>query len=107
MIPTNFKRISPSELKVVWYDGHESVFQIEYLRDMCPCAGCAGETVLFQQYIPPPPDKLIPGRYELRNIVPVGSYAVQIVWGDGHESGIYTWEHLLNLCPCEVHSKKN
>ena len=24
----------------------------------------------------------------------VGSYAMQIVWNDGHDTGIYTWDYL-------------
>jgi DUF971 family protein len=30
----------------------------------------------------------------------VGNYAVRIHWSDGHSTGLYTWEHLLTLCPC-------
>ncbi|TAK59383.1 MAG: DUF971 domain-containing protein [Bacteroidetes bacterium] len=105
MSPKSIKKINPNELQLVWSDEHESVYPISYLRDLCPCAGCAGETVLFHQYVPPPPDKLTPGRYELKNIVPVGSYAIQIIWGDRHNTGIYTWEHLLNICPCEYHQR--
>jgi DUF971 family protein len=30
----------------------------------------------------------------------VGNYAVRIHWSDGHSTGLYTWEHLLALCPC-------
>jgi len=30
----------------------------------------------------------------------VGRYAVQIAWTDGHDSGIYTFEYLRELCPC-------
>ncbi|WP_374686014.1 gamma-butyrobetaine hydroxylase-like domain-containing protein [Promineifilum sp.] len=29
---------------------------------------------------------------------PVGSYAVQLVWNDGHDSGIYGWEYLYEAC---------
>ncbi len=107
MNPTSIKKINPNELKIQWDNQHESVYSIEYLRDLCPCAGCAGETVLFQQYVPPPPDKRTPGRYEIQGITPVGSYAIQIVWGDGHNTGIYSWEHLLTLCPCDLHSHRH
>jgi DUF971 family protein len=30
----------------------------------------------------------------------VGNYAVRIHWSDGHNSGIYSWEHLRKICPC-------
>ncbi len=30
-------------------------------------------------------------------VLPVGSYAMKIVFDDGHDSGLYTWEYLYNL----------
>jgi DUF971 family protein len=33
-------------------------------------------------------------------MVPVGRYAYKIVWSDGHDSGIFTLEHLRALCSC-------
>ncbi len=33
-------------------------------------------------------------------IEPVGTYAIRIVWDDGHNAGIYTWERLRATCPC-------
>jgi DUF971 family protein len=31
----------------------------------------------------------------------VGNYALQLNWSDGHNSGIYSWQFLRELCPCE------
>jgi DUF971 family protein len=36
----------------------------------------------------------------LERIEPVGSYALQFFWGDGHSTGIYTWQMLRQACPC-------
>ncbi|HEY1266366.1 MAG TPA: gamma-butyrobetaine hydroxylase-like domain-containing protein [Candidatus Binatia bacterium] len=33
--------------------------------------------------------------------MPVGNYAIMFRWGDGHETGIYTFQYLRSLCPCE------
>lgn len=99
MRPLSIKR-DGEDLLVVWDDRHESRIPLRQLRDECPCAGCAGETVLLREYVPPPPDKSTPGRYELRNVVLVGSYAMQCEWADGHATGIYTWERLRASCPC-------
>ncbi len=33
----------------------------------------------------------------IREIVPVGTYAVKLVFDDGHDSGIYTWNYLYDL----------
>jgi DUF971 family protein len=38
--------------------------------------------------------------FEVASIVAVGNYAIQITWGDGHNTGIYTYEHLRSLCEC-------
>lgn len=34
----------------------------------------------------------------------MGNYAIQLSWQDGHRYGIYTWDYLLNICPCEEHA---
>ena len=39
-------------------------------------------------------------------IVAVGSYALTIVWEDGHDYGIFNWHYLRALCPCEEDRKK-
>ena|SRR6266849_1790547 len=97
MKPTAIKKISPAELKISWEDGKESIFPIQRLRDNCPCAGCSGETVLLREYHPAEPDRTTPGRYELTAVQLVGSYAIQLTWGDGHNTGIYTFEFLRKL----------
>ncbi len=33
----------------------------------------------------------------------VGNYALQLVWKDGHNYGIYSWELLRDMCPCGEH----
>jgi DUF971 family protein len=101
MKPKIVKRISERDLQIQWEDGHVSTFTIETLRDSCPCAGCKGETVLLYSYEPLPVDRSTPGRYELRSVSLVGSYAMQCEWGDGHSMGIYTWDRLRGSCPCE------
>jgi DUF971 family protein len=46
------------------------------------------------------------GQIAIRKLVPVGAYAVQIVWSDGHDTGIYAFESLRRACPCpECHSR--
>jgi DUF971 family protein len=97
MKPTSIKRSSPTELTFLWDDGHDTKYTFQQLRDLCPCAGCAGETILFREYHAPEQDKSTPGRYTLNNIQPIGSYAIQLTWGDGHNTGIYTYEYLLQL----------
>lgn len=84
-------------LEFQWNDGSVQTFTLQVLRDACPCAGCQGETVLLHSYIPPEPKVDQPGRYMLKSAELVGGYAIKFCWGDGHETGIYTWEHLRRL----------
>jgi DUF971 family protein len=102
MKPVSIKKFNERELSITWDDGHAGRSSVEYLRDCCPCAGCKGETVLLHTYTPPPEDRGTPGRYEITGIQPVGSYAVQLFWNDGHSTGIYAWDLLRALCECEI-----
>jgi DUF971 family protein len=106
MLPTQIKLVTDEktkteQLSVSWDDGHAELVSVQALRDNCPCAGCKGETVLLRTYTPPPQLEL-PGRYKLVSAQQVGSYALGVRWGDGHSTGIYTWEHLRSLCECEI-----
>jgi len=42
----------------------------------------------------------------LSNVVATGSYALTLVWEDGHDYGIYNWHYLRALCPCEEDRKR-
>jgi DUF971 family protein len=42
----------------------------------------------------------------ISNVVAVGSYALTIVWEDGHDDGIFNWHHLRVLCPCPADRAK-
>lgn len=88
---------SESVVEITWNDEHVSRFELAYLRGHCPCAGCQGHggTHTFQEHS----GKAI----ELLAMDAVGSYAINFRFADGHDSGIYSYEHLLKICPCESH----
>ncbi|MFN0156695.1 MAG: gamma-butyrobetaine hydroxylase-like domain-containing protein [Bacteroidota bacterium] len=94
------KQLSDSIVALTWDDGHDGPIATTVIRDSCPCAECKGESVLFQSYVPPAADKTKPGRYKIIGASPIGSYALKFSWGDGHDLGLYTWEHLRSLCGC-------
>ena len=37
---------------------------------------------------------------KMLNVEPVGNYAIRIEWSDGHNTGIYSFDHLRKICPC-------
>lgn len=46
---------------------------------------------------PKPPQPPVPGDIQVTAANPIGRYAVQIVFSDGHDSGYYTWAYLREL----------
>ena len=96
--PGEFKLIDGNTLRITWSDGHLTRFPLHVFRDECPCAGCSGESDIFGDIkMPVQLPIATPGKYELKSLTPVGNYAVAAVWGDGHDSGIYSWEYLLRM----------
>jgi len=101
MIPISIKRAGSSLLIITWNNGHEGKFALEHLRKICPCATCQGEDLLLHHY-PAQSTATTPESYRLVGIQLVGSYAVHLQWADGHNAGIYTWDHLSANCQCEI-----
>lgn len=77
---------------ISWSDGHEGIYAFAHLRGWCPCAACQGHSG-DKRYI-------AGGNDDLQRIAPVGRYALTFVWGDGHETGIYAYPYLRQLCQC-------
>lgn len=97
MKPLQIKVLDKKYLFIKWDNSTESKIGLKYLRDECPCANCKGETVLLKTFRPPKPNLLSPEMYIVKKIQLVGSYAIQITWNDGHNTGIYSWEYLKKL----------
>jgi DUF971 family protein len=111
-------RKKPSDVKVqvtsgagvdiVWSDGHHSHYEFLYLRDECPCATCddqrrkkaaapvqsavAASSSVLPMYKP---------KTKARAAKSLGNYALQIDFTDGHSTGIYSYDFLRTICPCE------
>jgi DUF971 family protein len=85
-------------LAIRWDDGGESIIPLEELRRRCPCARCTGEVdVTGRLHTLGPPLPLAPSSFQPVAWEPVGHYAVQPRWADGHDTGIYTFELLRQL----------
>jgi DUF971 family protein len=99
---------------IEWKDGHISGYTFPYLRDACPCALCQEERK-NTNCKPGEPPKSKPGELPMFRAAPkpesaegVGKYAIKFKWNDGHELGIYSWQWLREICPCqECRKNKN
>lgn len=84
-------------LAIKWEGGEEDFIPLEFLRRHCPCAGCKGEMDVMGNIYKAPDRPLTPSAFVLTRIVPVGNYAVNLFWGDGHQAGIYSYNYLRRL----------
>ena len=79
-------------LTIRWDNGVSVQYPFGYLSAACPCASCNEERN------DPNPLKLIkPKSSVLGAIVPVGSYAVNLIWEGGCHNGIYSWAMFESL----------
>jgi DUF971 family protein len=115
------QRKKPAEVKVrvstgagvdiVWQDQHASHYDFAYLREQCPCAMCNDERNKKEEMklhgsgssssvLP-----LFKPRPTARTAKAVGNYALQIDFSDGHSTGIYSYDYLRTICPCQECAK--
>ena len=73
-------------LELGWADGRSAQLSCEYLRVFSPSAELRGHGL--------PEPMLVGGKREVNiaRIEPVGRYAVRLVFDDGHDSGLYSWD---------------
>ena len=96
MHPADIQQIG-GELAIKWDDGRESFIPLEKLRRHCPCAGCQGERDIMGNLYKGPDQPLTPRSFQLTRIVNVGGYAIQPVWADGHNTGLFSFDYLRGL----------
>ena len=96
MRPLDLQQIG-NELAVKWDDGTESFISLETLRRHCPCAGCKGEVDIMGNVYKGPDRPLSPAAFQLRSLTPIGTYAVQPTWADGHATGIFSFDYLKKI----------
>ncbi len=96
LYPTEVRRLPEAgRLRLTWSDGHVAEYDYDYLRGYCPCAACQGHTNEAIRFHRPP------GPVTAAAIEPVGNYAISIQWSDGHATGIYRFDFLRLICPCD------
>lgn len=89
-------------MRIRWDDGHLGEWDWTDLRRACPCALCAGEgnapgLVTLDTYF-------TPEQTTLEQVKWIGRYALAPIWGDGHDSGLFTYTRLRELCECPEHA---
>lgn len=79
-------------LELTWENGESYRLPCEYLRVYSPSAEVKGHG--------PGQEVLQTGKQyvNITDIKPVGHYALQLVFDDGHDTGLYGWGYLYQLC---------
>jgi DUF971 family protein len=97
--PTKLSIEPDDRLLIEWSDGRSLRYTFRKLREACPCATCREK-----RDAPPPPVNMLtvlsPAETQPLRVTgmrPVGNYAYAIAFSDGHDTGIYTFERLLEL----------
>jgi ATP-binding protein involved in chromosome partitioning len=87
-----------NKLSIIWTDGHESQYNFFDLRLKCPCASCVdentGKRILKSEQIPLD--------IRIEKIQNVGHYGVTIHFSDHHNTGIYKFTLLREICQCSL-----
>jgi DUF971 family protein len=92
--PREIKQEDDSTVSITFGDDRKCRYRAADLRRACPCAQCVnewtGERVLKPESIS---EKLA-----IQDLSIVGRYALNFRWSDGHETGIYSFRYLRELC---------
>ena len=114
MASTIDPRTAPTDVKIKlttgegvlieWKDGHRSEYTFPYLRDNCPCATCGETHGPNESKTAPPASGGLPMYKEPAKATqaePIGHYAIRFQFSDGHNTGIYSFTHFREICPCK------
>ncbi|HET6861686.1 MAG TPA: DUF971 domain-containing protein [Pyrinomonadaceae bacterium] len=92
--PREIKQEDDFNLRITWGDGRECRFNAAALRRACPCAQCVNEWTGERMLKP----NTIADELEIKDLSVVGRYALNFQWSDGHQTGIYSFRYLRELC---------
>jgi DUF971 family protein len=104
--PATLQREGQAGLVIGWSDGHRRKYTAAGLRAACPCATCREKKSAESK---PPQGSNLKGSLlpvlsmqearptEIEHMRPVGNYAYNISFSDGHDSGIFTFNYLIEL----------
>ena len=92
--PREIKQEDDFTLRITWADQKQCIFKAADLRRACPCAQCVNEWTGDRILKP----ESISEQTEISNVSVVGRYALNFRWSDGHDTGIYSFRYLRELC---------
>jgi DUF971 family protein len=92
--PREIMQEGDTGLRINWADGRECLYEAPALRRACPCAQCVNEWT-GQRVLKP---EAISDELTISELALVGRYALNFRWSDGHETGIYSFRYLRDLC---------
>jgi DUF971 family protein len=92
--PREILQESDTILRITWADGRACAYEAAALRRACPCAQCVNEWT-GQRTLKP---EAVSADIEINDLAIVGRYALNFRWSDGHETGIYSFKYLRDLC---------
>jgi DUF971 family protein len=91
--PTNWEIVADKKVfRVHWDDGQLTEYEWGGLRRACPCAYCSGEGTFAGNVNAD--TKFSEAQTTLKEVYAVGRYGLTPEWGDGHDTGIYTFKML-------------
>jgi DUF971 family protein len=100
--PTEIAREGAAGLRINWADGRVCRYGAAALRRVCPCAQCVNEYTGERTLDP----KTISDDLSVASMDLVGRYALTFRWSDGHQTGIYSFRLLRELCERAVTGDK-
>jgi DUF971 family protein len=100
ILPTGIEKTAQCRLRITWSDGEVREYSYGELRKACPCATCRekrkAESIRPKSALNVlSTNEAVP--LEVTQMKPVGNYAYNIVFSDGHSSGLFTMELLREL----------
>lgn len=92
--PLNVKALKDERiLELTWSAANVARLPFRTVRQNCRCAVCVDEFTGRQLLDP----ESVPADLGLLEISLCGNYALRIRWSDGHDSGLFTWNHLRTI----------
>ncbi|MCA9137769.1 MAG: DUF971 domain-containing protein [Planctomycetales bacterium] len=104
ILPVSITRDGESAITITWTDGRTTRWTANQLRSACPCATCrekkrsreevdeSGRKSLTLPVLSPAEARPL----SITSMRPVGTYAYNIAFSDGHSSGLYQLEMLYS-----------